>query len=79
MSTENLQNNLKFFLTEEVNQNKRVYKIIDGTNNLKDAHVFFKGTVTVASEKEMAEEMQLNYCSWYAKNRKKVNLFYKKA
>ncbi len=80
MNTE-IQENLKYFLTEEVKNNKRVYKIVDGTQPITEAHVFFTGEVenlghTSQDYLKMAETMQESYCDWYAKNKNTVRAFY---
>lgn len=81
MNTENLQNNLKYFLTDEVKNNQRIFKIVDGTQPLKEAHVFYTGVVTDWGEsnedfKRMSEELKTNYCDWWAKNRNEVRKYY---
>lgn len=80
MNTE-IQENLKYFLTEEVEENKRVYKIVDGTQPITEAHVFFTGYVenlghTSQDYLKMAEIMQESYCNWYSENKNTVRAFY---
>lgn len=82
MNKENLQSNLKYFITEEVQDSKRVFKIVDGTHfPMKEAHVFHKGFVKDLGESEqafieMGKEAEKEYCDWYAKNCNKIRLFY---
>ncbi|MCD8425576.1 hypothetical protein LNJ40_09735 [Tenacibaculum dicentrarchi] len=80
MSTENLQNNLKFFLTEKTEKKEdgiyRIYRIVDGTAKINEAHVFFEGTVKEASVEQMYKEMQSYYCDWYADNRAEIRKYY---
>lgn len=76
-----IQDNLKTLITDEVNLNQRVYKIIDGTQPLKTAHVFHRGVVTNRGNSDedlekMGEEAHVNYCEWYAKNRNIVQKYY---
>lgn len=82
MNRENYQINLKYFLTDEVNNNQRTFKIVDGTQPLKTAKVFYKGVVTNWGDtdkamKRMSEEMFKNYCDWWAKNRNIVAEYYR--
>ncbi|WP_275552733.1 hypothetical protein [Tenacibaculum piscium] len=81
MSNDNIQGNIVYFLTDtkitENNETRIVYKIVDGTERLKTAHEFYKGTVKEASAKEMKIEMDQVYCDWYAKNRADVLKFYR--
>ncbi len=77
-----LQNNLKTWITKEVKNNHRTYKIIDGTTYpMQEAHVFHKGVVldkgnTDQAYNQMAYEVNKNFCDWYAKNRNEVRKFY---
>lgn len=81
MNRENYQINLKYFLTDEVNNNQRTFKIVDGTQPLKTAKEFYKGVVTdwgdtdQATER-MSKEMFSSYCEWWAKNRNEVAEYY---
>lgn len=80
---EDLQSNLKYFLTDEVENGQRKYKIVDGTKPLKEAHVFFEGTVkdlgnSESAFEDMGKAALRGYCDWYAKNRRKVKAFYTK-
>ncbi|WP_233886006.1 hypothetical protein [Tenacibaculum piscium] len=81
MSNDNIQGNIVYFLTTtkitENNETRIVYKIVDGTERLKTAHEFYKGTVKEASEKEMLKEMDQGYCDWYAENRADILKFYR--
>lgn len=85
MNKENLQSNLKYFLTNEVQDGKRVFKIVDGTHYpLQEAHVFYTGTVpnignSDADFKQMEKEAYTGYCKWYAENRNEVRKFYEEA
>ncbi|CAA0177451.1 conserved hypothetical protein [Tenacibaculum maritimum] len=82
MNTENLQENLKYFLTDEVIENQRVFKIVDGTHSpLKEAHVFYTGLIPNKGKTKqdfiaMGKEVTQSYCDWYAKNRNTVKLYY---
>ncbi|MFL0066675.1 hypothetical protein V2595_13675 [Tenacibaculum maritimum] len=82
MSNDNIQNNIVYFLTDTKitgnNETRIVYKIVDGTERLKTAHEFFKGTVKESSEDSMVKEMYKGYCDWYSKNRADVLKFYRK-
>lgn len=82
MNKENLQDNLKYFLTNEVENGKRVFKIVDGTHfPLNEAHVFHTGEVvnlgdSDADFKQMGDQANKDYCEWYANNRNAVRKFY---
>lgn len=81
MNTENLQNNLKYFLTDEVKNNQRTFKIVDGTQPLKEAHIFYTGVVTNWGNtnndfKRMSKELSRFFCNWWAKNRNEVRNYY---
>ncbi|MBE7671645.1 MULTISPECIES: hypothetical protein [Tenacibaculum] len=77
MSKDDFQNNVKFLLTDEVKNNLRTYKIVDGTQALKTAYIFYKGTVkNNVNEQIMATEMRKNYCDWWAKNRNIVEKYF---
>lgn len=81
MSKDNFQNNLKTFITNEVIKNERVFKIVDGTQPLKEAHVFLEGKVPNLGEtdedyKKMGIEVNKSYCDWYAKNRNAIRKYY---
>lgn len=81
MSKDNLQDNLKTFITAEVIDNERVFKIVDGTQPLKDAHVFLVGKVPNLGEtdedfRKMGIEAHKNYCDWYAENRNVIRKYY---
>ncbi|WCC44165.1 hypothetical protein PJW08_10270 [Tenacibaculum finnmarkense] len=81
MSNDNIQNNIVYFLTDtkitENNETRILYKIVDGSERLKTAHEFHKGTVKEASEREMEIEMNKGYCDWYADNRADILKYYR--
>lgn len=78
----NLQDNLKTFITKEVKNNQRVFKIVDKKHfPQSEAHVFYKGVVTDWGDTKeafvkMGEAAHVNYCDWYAKNKNVVRKFY---
>ncbi len=82
MNKENLQKNLKCFLTAKVIEGKRVFKIVDGTSYpMSEAHVFFEGYTTDLGETisafvAMGKAIEQQYCDWYMKNRYEVTRFY---
>ena len=71
---DNLQDNLKCLITDEVINGQRIFKLVDGTKPLKTAHVFDTVKVknlgnTEKDEIAMGKIANENYCAWYAKNR----------
>lgn len=84
LSLDHIQNNLKYLLTDQVKNGMRVYNIVDGTQPLKTAHVFFSSTVknlgnTTKAKEQMADAMQQDYCEWYAKHRHEVLDYYRQS
>ena len=79
----NLQDNLKYFLTNEIQGDKRIFKIVDGTVPFDSAKVFHTGLVKNLGESDsdfvaMGKEAKEKHCDWFAKNRSEVKRFYKK-
>ncbi len=82
MKKEMLQHNLKTWITDEVINGERIYKIIDGEKfPMEEAHVFHIGKVkdlgsSAEAYQRMATEINQHFCDWYAKNSKEVRKFY---
>ena len=83
MKEENFQKNLKCFLTAEIVDGQRVFKIIDGTHyQMRNAHVFYKGYThdkgeTIDAYIAMGKAIEKKYWDWSINNRNAIMLYYK--
>ena len=84
MKQENLEKNLKCFLTAEVKDGQRVFKIVDGTHySMRKAHVFYQGVTadkgeTISAYMAMGRAIEKLYRNWYARNQNAVIMYYSK-
>ena len=82
MNKEDVQRNVKCFLTPKVIKGKRVFKIIDGLQYpMSDAHVFHQGYTpdlgeTIDAFITMGKAIENDYCHWYALHKQEIHNYY---